>query len=122
MTPANLYAATARELHVLADGQALGAEAQAKIAAKYVSLHAMLLNDGLVTWAITEEVPPKAEQPVIFLLAALCVGVFGIGEPRKGFLMAQGAYGNKPPSLAERQLRRALSSPVISQPVPAEYF
>lgn len=122
MTPANLRIAAARKLRILADGGTLGAEADNKLTDKYTSLHAMLLAENLVTWAFTENIPPKAEQPVIAMLAALSVDEFGVSGQRRAELLLMGALHMTPVSLAERQLRKALAPRSVSQPVPTEYF
>ncbi len=91
---------------------------------KYASLHAMLVSYGLTTWALTENIPPKAEQPVIWMLAFLCAcsEAFGAAAGRKDELAPLGALGAPDMSLGERQLRVVLADSYVSQPAQSEYY
>lgn len=122
MSPANIRIATARDLRILADGDTLNPEDDAKLSDKYTALHAMLLDADLVTWGLTENVPAKCEQPVIAMLCALSVNFSGLPAERRAELILIGALHNSPISLAERQLRKALAPAPISQPQPTDYF
>ena len=126
MTPAALKKAVLKKLQVTAAGDVDAADDVAIITEKYTGLHQMLLVDGLVIWSLTEDVPAEAEQPVVAMLAALAASDFGIPEPRHSRLQLEGAF-NLPitvggPSLAERQLRKALAQKHISSTVVSEYF
>ena len=126
MTPAALKKAVLKKLQVTAAGEVDAADDIAIITQKYAGLHQMLLIDGLVIWSLTEDVPAEAEQPVVAMLAALAASDFGIPEPRHSRLQLEGAF-NLPitvggPSLAERQLRKALAPKHISSTVVSEYF
>ena len=126
MTPAALKKAVLKKLQVTAAGDVDAADDIAIITEKYTGLHQMLLVAGLVIWSKTENVPAEAEQPIVAMLAALAASDFGIPEPRHSRLQLEGAF-NLPitvggPSLAERQLRKALAQKHISSPVVSEYF
>ena len=126
MTPAALKKAVLKKLQITAAGDVDAADDIAIITEKYTGLHQMLLIDGLVIWSLTEDVPAEAEQPIVAMLAALAASDFGIPEPRHSRLQLEGAF-NLPitvggPSLAERQLRKALAQKHISSPVVSEYF
>ena len=126
MTPAALKKAVLKKLQVTAAGDVDAADDIAIITEKYTGLHQMLLVAGLVIWSKTENVPGEAEQPIVAMLAALAASDFGIPEPRHSRLQLEGAF-NLPitvggPSLAERQLRKALAQKHISSPVVSEYF
>ena len=126
MTPAALKSAVLKKLQVTAAGDTDAADDIAIITQKYTGLHQMLLVAGLVSWSKTENVPGEAEQPVVAMLAALAASEFSIPEPRHSRLQLEGAFnlpvGLGGPSLAERQLRKALAQKHISSPVVSEYF
>ena len=126
MTPAALKKAVLKKLQVTAAGDVDAADDVAIITEKYTGLHQMLLIDGLVIWSLTEDVPGEAEQPVVAMLAALAASDFGVPEPRHSRLQLEGAFnlpvGLGGPSLAERQLRKALAQKHISSTFVSEYF
>lgn len=123
MTAAELKLATLRKLRVLAAGETADADDVTLMDEKYTGLHAMLLEMGLVTWALSEDIPPKAEQPVISMLAAMTVDDFGVSEPRASVLKAEGMLKLPQASIAERQLRGLLApTPVAGTVQRAQYF
>ncbi len=126
MTPAQLKSAVLTKLQITAAGGRDAADDVAIITQKYTGLHKMLLKDSLVTWSLTENIPGEAEQPVVAMLAAFCASEFGIPEPRHSRLQLEGALHLPAtvggPSLAERQLRKALAAPHVSSAVVSEYF
>lgn len=119
MTLVELYEKTLQKLHVVAAGESAEPEDTALIADKYVSLHAMLLVKGLVTWTVTAAVPENAAQPVISMLAYLSASEFDI-DPNS--LAPECALDLPVPSLAERQLRGQLAKSYVSYPAASEYF
>lgn len=119
MTLTELYAKTLQKLHVVAAGESADPDDTDVVADKYVALHAMLLGKGLVTWSVTASVPAKVEIPVVSMLAYLCASEFDI-DPNP--LAPEGALDLPTPSLAERQLRRQLSTRYVSNPATSEYF
>lgn len=126
MTPAQLKSAVLKKLQITAAGGSDAADDISILTDKYAGLHAMLLDAELVIWSLTENIPKKAEQPIVALLAAFAANEFGIPEPRYTRLQTEGAF-NLPanrggPSLAETQLRKALSADYVSSPVVSEYF
>lgn len=126
MTPAALKSAVLKKLQITDAGSSAAADDIAIITQKYTGLHKMLLKDGLVTWSLTENVPAEAEQPIVAMLAAFSANEFGIPDPRYSRLQVEGQYKLPAniggPSLAERQLRQALSQKFVSSPVVSEYF
>ena len=103
-------------------GTASAPEDVARVTDKYTSLHKMLIKDELATWALTEDVPEEAEQPIIAMLAAFCADEFGIPDPRYARLQIEGALFLPQLSIAERQLRRVLSKRPVAYPAGSEYF
>lgn len=123
MTPTDLKYATLRKLKVIAAGETPNSEDFNLMTEKYLGLHAMLLEMGLVTWALTEDIPVKAEQPVIFMLAALAADEFGVPDPRASLLKAEGGLKLPQASIAERQLRALLApAPISGSRQRATYF
>lgn len=123
MTPTDLKIATLRKLKVIASGELANSDDLALMTEKYEGLHAMLLEMSLVTWALTEDIPTKAEQPVIFMLAALSADDFGVPEPRASVLKVEGGLKLPQASVAERQLRALLApTPVSGTPQRATYY
>ena len=122
MTPADLKTETLRRLKVVPGGGDAGAEDTVTIGGYYVRLHSMLLAKSLVTWALSEAVPPACEEPIIAMLAAMACDEFGVPESRAKRLKAEGRLDLAPASIAERQLRKALATGYVPHPVVSEYF
>lgn len=123
MTATELKLATLRKLRVLAAGEDADPDDFALMGEKYVGLHAMLVEMSLVTWALSEDIPRKAEQPVISMLAAMTADDFGVAEPRASVLKAEGLLKLPQASVAERQLRGLLApTPVSGSVQRAQYF
>lgn len=123
MTPIQIQFGALKALGVVSVHGTPSPEQGVDVAAKYASLHAMLLERGLSTWALTEPVPAKAEQPVMDMLAYLCSADARFGALERQQELAQlGALGLPQPSLAERQLRALKSRDYVSQPAQSEYF
>jgi len=126
MTPAQLKSAVLKKLQKTAAGDTDAPDDVAILTEKYDALHAMLLDDELVIWSLTENIPKKAELPLIAMLAAFAANEFNVPDPRYSRLQIEGQF-NLPanvggPSLAERQLRKALSADYVSSPLVSEYF
>jgi hypothetical protein len=109
-------------MRVLAVAQTANADDVALLATKYANLYDMLLTEGLVAWALTEDIPAYAVEPVCMMLAALSAKDFGIPEGEYGLMQAEGGLSLERPSLAERTLRRQLAKNYIYTPVQADYF
>jgi hypothetical protein len=119
---AEIYQRTGAKLEILRADESLGAEDGELIAETYAGLHDQLLTEGLMTWGVTDEVPEWAALIVVDMLAAMLVDQFGLEEPRRSIVVAEGILGNSPVSPAERKLRRQLAQPYINNVVQTEYF
>lgn len=119
---ADLYQQTGFKLGILRADQTLSAEDGDLITKRYTSLHDQLLGEHLATWAVDEELPEWAAPIVVDILAAMLVDEFGLEEPRRTMLRAEGALGAAPVSPAERKLRRQLTLPYVPGIVYGEYF
>lgn len=118
MTLVDLYAAVLEKLGVTAAGESAAAEDTQFIASKYVSAWNLMKIMGIVSWAVVEDVPDEAAQPVIDILAFLSAEEFG-DEPAR---YATGALGTVPPQLAERQLRLLHSRRYVPSTQRTVYF
>ncbi len=122
MTRNELYKAALVRLNVIGATEEPNAEDGAQVAAKYESLHAMLLQKGLVAWALTADIPEGADIPVTSMLAWAACREFSVDEQTIGSLTNEGALDLPEPSLAERQLRRLLNKNYVSYPATSDYF
>jgi hypothetical protein len=89
------------------------------IAGKYVSVWNQLKTRGLVSWAVTEEVPEEAAESLIKALAYASASEF---DENPEEYAAEGAIGIKPPSTAEQDLRQLHARDYVSTPAQSEYF
>jgi hypothetical protein len=122
MTRDELYQAVLRELGIVALDEVSPAEYAQFVAGRYAGLHAQLVGLGLMPWLVDEDIPTKFQQPVIWLLAFVCMDGFGVPTERRMELASLGAFGASTPSLAERQLRALVSAEYVPQVQPSEYF
>ena len=123
MTPAELKNAVLERVGVVPAGGPYPADEVALITRKYTGIHAQLVTKKLVTWAITENVPDALQEPMVSILSFSVAAEYGVPEPRYTRLRLEGSIDDETPSLAERQLRKALSgAPHPASPVRAEYY
>lgn len=124
MTPQELQFAALRELGVATLTEPPSAEHGVYAADTYASLHAMLLAEGLVAWALVEAIPAKYCQPVIWMLAFLMASgeTLGVPDEIKQAMAAMGSFLAPQISLGERQLRRLMADPYISQTATSDFY
>lgn len=124
MTPTEIKHGALKLLGVVDVNQTPSAEQGAAVGEKYAGLHAMLLQNGLARWALTENIPAKAEQPVTWMLAYLCAvdERFGSIPAKQAELATLGALHLPSPSLGERQLRAMYARKPVSQPAQSDYY
>jgi len=122
MDLADLYQRTGVKLGIVRAEESLSAEDGDLISDTYLSLREQLLSEGLCTWSVADPVPDFAAPIVIEMLASLLVDDFGIEDPRRSELRAEGLLGLAPVSPAERKLRRQLAMPYVPSPAGGEYF
>jgi hypothetical protein len=122
MTPIELRVAALQEASLLASGEPVEPEDDQLVAVKYQGLHDMLLTEGLVSWAVTEDIPEFAETALTMMLAAYIAPAFGVSGQKLMDLRAGGALNLPQPSLAERMLRRQLTKNYVSNPAKTEFF
>lgn len=123
MTPAALKQAALERIGVVPGGSDAPADDVAVMTRKYTGIHAQLVQRKMVTWAITEDLPDEAQEPLIAMLAFSAAGEYGVPDPRYSRLRLEGSLDDEQPSLAERQLRKALKGPVnVSSPARTEFY
>lgn len=122
VTLEDLYQRAGAKLGIVRANESLSAEDGDLMGDTYASLHDQLLSEGLLTWSATESVPDWAAPILVDFMAALLVDHFGIEEPRRTALRAEGILGNAPVSPAERKLRRQLALPYAPHSMAGEYF
>lgn len=122
MTPTELKYAAARETGVVGILETPSAEQGQILDERYEALHAQLMDDGIASWAIAEDIPDKMAQPMIWALAFIVAGPFGAPPEIVANLAAIGAYGTGRPTLAEKQLRQYSAQKYVPQPIATEYY
>lgn len=118
----DVYQRAGFKLEIIRATENLSAEDGDLIAKTYAGLHDQLLTDGTMAWGPTDEVPEWAVPIIVEMLAAMLVDDFGVEEPRRTTLRAEGIIGNSPVSPAERRLRRQLARTYVSNTVQVEQF
>lgn len=122
MTPTEVKTAALREMGAVSFNETPPAEEFAAAGEKYGLLHAMLLEQDLATWAVTEDIPDNCSMPVVWMLANLLTATLGASDSDIMKYQALGALNASQLSLAERQLRRVLAKDYVPQVATAEYF
>lgn len=122
MQLADLRRAALQECGVLATGESAEPEDDQLVTEKYRALHDVLMTEGLVAWAVDEEVPEYADIPLTMMLAAIIAPAFGVSGQRLADLRIAGSVGLPQQSIAERMLRRQLAKSYVSAPVKTVYF
>lgn len=111
-----------QRLGIVPTAGSLAAEDAAVVRSAYGSLHAELLEHGLVTWNALEDVPDEFADVMIGMTAARIVDEFTIAEPRRSAILAQSAFGLPGLSLDERRLRKLVAVPMFNEPVDLTFF
>lgn len=106
MDAETLYRRVGQKLGIVAATQAMSAEDRSLIESAYESAHHQLDLYGLVSWSFEDDIPIEAGNPLVSVIAAQVVDEFGLEEPRRSLLIAEGGIGLPSTSLAERQLRK----------------
>ncbi len=122
MTPQELRDAVLMEVGVLAAGESAAPEDAAVVTAKYALLHETLTERDLASWDVTDDIPDDVAQSVVLMVAHLCARPFGVPAQKAAELLQMGALDLPQPSIAERQVRRALAEKYVSTPARSEYF
>lgn len=122
MTPIELRRKVLEKLQVVASGEPLHADDGRIVQRAYESLHEVLLEDNLVEWVVTEDIPTAYERVMIPMVAAECSTEFYCPPELKAEIIADGKYGLPTPSLAERRLRKLAAPGFNGEPATPDYF
>ena len=123
MTVTELKRRVLEKLQVIAAGEEPNYDDATVVGNRYLSLHDMLITEGLINWTNDESIPAWAEEPIASMVAAFTASDFGIPQQRWALLQQEGAL-NLPggPSMAEKQLRTQTARAFIYSPQATEYF
>jgi hypothetical protein len=126
MTIIELRRKALEKLQVLAVDEPVHASDSQVVQAKYEALHDILLQDNLIDWVVTDEIPTAYGQVMVAMLAAECVNEFHCPDALKAGLIGEGKYDLPAqlggPSIAERRLRRLAAPGFNGQPAQPDYF
>lgn len=96
-----------KRLGVLAVGQSATAEQAADIDAAYLELYGRLSIKNLVEWWSADDVPAQFVGPVVAMVARERAVEYGLSTERYARIQAEAIE-------AERELRRVLTAPYVS--------
>lgn len=110
------------KLQVIATGEPVFQADADLVQEKYEALHEILLQDNLVEWVVTEDIPTEYESVITAMVTAECVDEFYCPEALKAGLVQQGKYDLPQPSIAERRLRKLAAPGYNGEPAQPDYF
>ena len=126
MTPIELRRKALEKLTVVAAGEPVHAADGQLVQSKYEALHDILLQDNLIDWVVTEDIPTAYAQILVNMLAAECVAEFYVPADLKPGITAEGKYDLPVslggPSVAERRLRKLAAPGFNGEPAQPDYF
>ncbi len=126
MTPIELRRRALEKLQVVAAGESVHASDGQVVQAKYESLHDVLLQDNLVEWVVTDNIPTAYQQVMVSMLAAECLAEFYAPDTLKAAITAEGKYDLPValggPSIAEKRLRKLAAAGYNGEPAQPDYF
>ena len=86
----------------------------------------ILLQDNLIEWVVTEDIPAEYSHVIVSMLAAECVAEFYVPPDLRTGIVAEGKYDLSPqlggPSVAERRLRKLAAPGFNGEPAQPDYF
>ncbi len=126
MTIIELRRKVLEKLQVLAADEPVHASDAQVVQGKYEALHDILIQDNLVEWVVTDEIPTAYGQVMVAMLAAECLAEFYAPPELKAAITAEGKYDLPVslggPSVAERRLRKLAAPGFNGQPAQPDYF
>lgn len=126
MTITELRRKALEKLTVVAAGEPVDASDGQLVQSKYEALHDILLQDNLVDWVVTDEIPTAYGQIMVAMLAAECVSEFYCPADLKSSIIMEGKYDLPAnaggPSVAERRLRKLAAPGFNGEPAKPDYF
>jgi NifB/MoaA-like Fe-S oxidoreductase len=118
----DFYVRVLRELNVVTPNGSANSDDLARVQEAYPEIHAELLDKRLVAWGVAESIPEKYVQPLIKIVAYALTPVFTVPEIRLQLLKAEGELDAIPPSLAERKIRKRISTEYVPEPIKTDYY
>jgi hypothetical protein len=122
MTITELKRKVLEKLQVIAAGEGVQASDGALVLSKYESLHEVLLQDELIEWAASEDIPGSHEAIMVNMVAAECIDEFYCPDSLKISIVQQGKFDINPPSIAERRLRKLAAPGYSGEPAQPDYY
>lgn len=122
MTVTELRRKVLEKLEVVASGEPVHAADSQVVQGAYESLHEVLLQDNLVEWTVTEEIPDGYQGTIVSMVAAEVVDEFHCPPDLKSKVLIEGKYDSTPPSIAERRLRKLAAPGYSGDTAESEYF
>lgn len=112
----------AQKLGILAVGDVLSAEDGEVIRAKVQTVRDQLSEMEIVSMNLTAGIRDSYVAAVVDMAAAQLVDEYGLPEPRRSQIRAEGLLGLNPMSPAERWMRKVTRFPSAGGPVSADYY
>lgn len=126
MTVTELRRKALEKLQVIAAGEPVQASDGLLVQEKFEALHDILLQDNLIDWVVTDEIPTAYGQIMVTMLAAECVAEFYAPADLKAAIIGEGKYDLPValggPSIAERRLRKLAAPGFNGEPAKPEYY
>lgn len=126
MTPIELRRKALEKLQVVAGGEPVHPDDGQLVQSKYEALHDILLQDNLIDWVVTDNIPTAYGQVVVNMLAAECVTEFYVPPELRAGITAEGKYDLPAsmggPSVAERRLKKLAAAGYNGEPAQPDYF
>lgn len=125
MTIIELRRKVLEKLQVNAAGEPIQSSDAQLVQGKYEALHDILLQDNLVDWVVSDEIPTAYGHTMVAMLAAECVNEFYCPDNLKATLLSEGKYDLPAPlgpSVAERRLRKLAAPGYNGEPAQPDYF
>jgi hypothetical protein len=126
MTPIELRRKALEKLQVVASGEPVHASDGQLVQSKYEALHDILLQDNLIDWVVTDDIPTAYGQIIVAMVAAECAAEFYAPPELKAAIIGEGKYDLPQtlggPSIAEKRLKKLAAAGYNGEPAQPDYF
>jgi hypothetical protein len=120
-TRTDLFRRVLEDLRVTAVGEASPPEYVQLVSERYDSLYSTMVDQGIVSWGLNDEIPEDATLAATAALAFFCAVPFNKpANAQVGAIALPAALGG--PSWAERQLRKLVTNAYVYTRARPEYF
>lgn len=110
-----LYRDVLENLQVYGPGGSVTADDQEVVSKAYTRTHARLKEDRLVYWAVTDEVPDAATEPIMMILSRACFKPFSPPLLDYNTIVAESI-------VAEKILARQMTQRYVPEVTEADYL